>query len=169
MSRPPRPAAGAALPTALLALLLALPAAAQEGRPVPHSAWGGADSPGGLFGGDPREADLDRDQRITQDELWRWVRRRAEQADTDRDSRVTPQELGIGPQDRRRQAWFRAADADRSGHLTMDELQLFSGYAFRFHDTDRNGHLAGPEMRRAAPRNRPATPAAEPASPAPPR
>jgi hypothetical protein len=64
-------------PALALALALgALPmAAAAQGTPG-WSPWGGPDSPGGLFGGDPLDADADRDRRLTHDEVWSWLRRR---------------------------------------------------------------------------------------------
>lgn len=146
--------------TILLLLVLLAGAAPAAAQPAPHSAWGGPDSPGGLFGGDPREADVDGDRRVTHDEFWLWVRGRTERADANRDRSLTPQELGIRPDDRRRQALFRAADADRSGSLSMEELQMFSGYAFRFHDTDRDGALQRGEARRAGQPRQATTPPA---------
>lgn len=157
---PPSPALGLA---ALLAA--AAPAAAQ---PAVHSAWGGPDSPGGLFGGDPREADLDRDQRVTRDEFWTWLRAQATGRDLDRSNGLTAQELGIRPIDARRQAWFRAADRDGSGHLSLDEIEFWSGTVFRFHDTNRDHALAPQEVapRPRRPRPAPASASAPAAAPA---
>jgi len=146
----------------LLLALMAAAAAPARAQPAVYSAWGGPDSPGGLFGGDPREADVDGDRRVTHDEFWLWLRGRADQADSNRDQALTRQELGIRPEERRRQAWFRAADTDRNGSLSMEELRMFSGYVFRFHDTDHDGALQPGETRRpgAPPRPANATPPA---------
>src|SRR4051812_11014556 len=72
------------------------------------SPWGGPDSPGGLFGGDPLEADADRDRAVTHDEVWTWLRRRFDLADHDRSGTLEPAEIPTHPQ---AQAGFRAADA----------------------------------------------------------
>jgi hypothetical protein len=151
-------------PIALLAMLaLAGPAPAQ---PAVYSPWGGPDSPGGIFGGDPLEADMDRDQRVTPDEFWTWLRGRATGADPDRDG-LTAQELGIRPRDARRQAWFRAADADGNGRLSLDEIELYSGTIFRFHDADRDNALTRPEVAPRQPRaNAPAPGPAQGPAPA---
>lgn len=141
---------------------LATPAAAQ---PAVYNPWGGPDSPGGLFGGDPLDADTDRDQRVTHDEFWTWLRARATGRDLDRSNGLTAQELGIRPTDARRQAWFRAADRDGSGHLSLDEIEFWSGMTFRFHDTDRNHALTPAEVAPRPRRPRPAPPAEAPAAP----
>jgi EF hand len=142
--------------------LAAAPLAAQQQPPPPWSPWGGPDSPGGLFGGDPQEAAGDQDRPINRDEVWSWLMRRFEAADTDRDRAVTPGELKITPLETHRQAWFHRADADRNGRLTPDELQALAGLIVLFHDTDRDGLLHRREIeRRPAPpdvRPRPATP-----------
>jgi hypothetical protein len=129
----------------VLALLvaLALPMAAR----AQTSPWGGPDSPGGLFGGDPMDADADRDGRVTHDEVWSWLRQRFDQADRDRDGRLSAQEL---PDRRRGQAAFRAADADRNGHLTPEELQPLLGMWFRARDANGDNALTRPEVPRRA-------------------
>src|SRR4051794_31764146 len=64
-----------------LGALLVLPiGAAAQGTPG-WSPWGGPDNPGGLFGGDPLDADANQDRRVTHDEVWSWMRRRFDQAD----------------------------------------------------------------------------------------
>ena len=132
---------------------LATPAAAQ---PAVYNPWGGPDSPGGLFGGDPLDADTNRDQRVTPDEFWTWLRGRATGRDLDRSNGLSPQELGIKPTDRRGQAWFRAADRDGSGHLSLDEIEFWSGMTFRFHDTNRDNVLTPAEVSPRPRRQRPA-------------
>ena len=136
--------------TVLIGLLaLAVPAPAQE-RPGATSTgtpgwspWGGPDSPGGLFGGDPLEADADRDRGVTHDEVWSWLRRRFDQADRDRSGTIEPAEIPAHPQ---AQAAFRAADADRNGKLTPEELRPMSEGWFRAHDRDANGTLTRREV-----------------------
>jgi len=118
-----------------LLLLLASPALAQR---MPHGFWGGPDSPGGLLGGDPREADTDRDERVTEGEFWRWARGRAERMDRDGDHALTSTEFGLR-RDAPAMSGFRAADADRNGRLTMAELEAVAMAWFRARD--RNGDL----------------------------
>ena len=129
--------------------LLAGPALAQE-RPGATAAgtpgwspWGGPDSPGGLFGGDPLEADADRARGVTHDEVWTWLRRRFDQADRDRSGTIEPGEIPAHPQ---AQAAFRAADADRNGKVTPEELRPLSEGWFRAHDRDANGTLTRKEV-----------------------
>src|SRR4051812_921777 len=93
-----------------LGALLVLPAAAE----AQWSPWGGPDSPGGMFGGDPMDADTDHDRSVTHDEVWTWLRRRFDQADQDRTGTLGMQEL---PGRTNAQSTFRAADADRNGQV----------------------------------------------------
>lgn len=137
-------------PVLALVVALALPVAAKaQGSP-----WGGPDSPGGLFGGDPMEADTDRDGRATHDEIWTWLRQRLDRADRNRDGRLSPQELPNHP---RARATFRAADADRNGHVTVEELGPLADMWFRARDANGDGALT----RREVPRRQ----AVRPASP----
>jgi len=132
-----------------LMVVLALPMAARAQR----SPWGGPDSPGGLFGGDPMDADTDHDGRVTHDEVWTWLRQRFDRADRDRDGRLSAQEV---PDSRRGQATFRAADADRDGQVTPEELQPLVGMWFRARDTNGDNVLTRREVPRRA--VRPASP-----------
>ncbi len=144
----------------LLCLIgLTPPAGAQ---PAIYSPWGGPDSPGGIFGGDPLDADTNRDQRVTPDEFWSWLQARVTGRDADRSNGLTAAELGIRPGDARRQAWFRAADRDASGHLSLDEIEFWSGTAFRFHDTNRDNVLTPAEVAPRPRRPRPSAPAPAP-------
>jgi hypothetical protein len=125
----------------VLVAALALPVAAQAQR----SPWGGRDSPGGLLGGDPMDADTDRDGRATHDEIWTWLRQRLDHADRDRDGRLSPQELPDRPGAR---ATFRAADADRNGHVTPEELRPMADMWFRARDANGDGALTRQEVSR---------------------
>ena len=107
------------------------------------SPWGGPDSPGGMFGGNPLEADADRDRAVTHDEVWTWLRRRFDTADRDRSGTLEPTEIPNHPQ---AQAGFRAADADRNGRVTIEELRPLSESWFRAQDADRNGKLTRREV-----------------------
>lgn len=127
--------------------LAASPLAAQQGDTLWHP-WGGPDSPGGLFGGDPRDGLGDRDRPMTRDEVWSWLANRFEAADADRDLQVTPEELKIVPSENRRRAWFHRADTDRSGRLTPDELQALAGLIVLHHDGNHDGVLHPHEIRR---------------------
>jgi hypothetical protein len=143
---------------ALGAVLLAPVGAAAQGAGATGtpgwSPWGGPDSPGGLFGGDPMEADADRDRGVTHDEVWTWLRRRFETSDRDRSGTLEPAEL---PGHAKAQAGFRAADADRDGRVTIDELRPLSEGWFRAHDANRDGRLTRQEMpKRAKPKPPPA-------------
>jgi hypothetical protein len=143
-------------PALALGALLALPmAAAAQGTPG-WSPWGGPDSPGGLFGGDPLDADADRNRRVTHDEVWSWLRRRFDQADRDRSGTLEPGEISRHPE---AQARFRAADADRDGQVTIEELRPMSEGWFRTHDADGDGQLTRREVpRRKIQRRQPAQP-----------
>ncbi|TCZ61402.1 EF-hand domain-containing protein [Roseicella aquatilis] len=140
-----------------LGALLALPAPASAQFRPDWSPWGGPDSPGGLFGGDPREAVTDPDQGVTHDQVWLWLRGRFEQADRDRSGTITPDEIR-GRADA--QATFRAADADRNGQVTPDELRPLSEQWFRAHDANSDDRLTRQEVkaqkRRPKPQAKPA-------------
>ncbi len=127
-----------------LGVLLLLPVPSQAQR----SPWGGPDSPGGLFGGDPMEADADRDQRVTPDEFWVWVRKRLDSRDRDRDGALSLSE-SRAPRDRA--DTFRATDADRDGKVTPDELRSASEAWFRSQDLNRDGALTRQEIPRRRP------------------
>ncbi|MDO9708522.1 EF-hand domain-containing protein [Paracraurococcus lichenis] len=126
-------------------LVLAAPVRAQVTRPD-WSPWGGPDSPGGLFGGNPLETVPERSAEVTHDQVWTWLRNRFDQADRDRSGTLTPDEIRGRPE---AQATFRAADADRNGHVTPEELRPLSESWFRAHDADRNGKLTRRELQRA--------------------
>jgi hypothetical protein len=161
----------AGLAAALLAALATLPMAVAQFRPD-WSPWGGPDSPGGLFGGDPLSAEPHSDQPMHQDAVWAWMQGRFQAADRDRDGRVSMEEMRLSPgsggggTDPARQAWFRAADVNHDGHLSPEELKMFSGMVFRFHDTDGDGKLTRHEIRRQAPLPVTAGPAPGPGAPA---
>ncbi|MBL6079970.1 hypothetical protein JMJ56_18270 [Belnapia sp. T18] len=108
-----------------------------------RSPWGGPDSPGGLLGGDPMDADLDRDQRVSHDEVWQWLRQRLGQHDQNRDGAVTLPESGVHPD---RAEDFRAMDTDRDGKLTAGELRAGSEAWFRNRDLNRDGALTRQEL-----------------------
>jgi Ca2+-binding EF-hand superfamily protein len=127
----------------ILILLQPMPSHAQR------SPWGGPDSPGGLFGGDPMEADGDRDQRVSHDELWTWLRQRLDRQDRDGDGALS---LSESRAPRERADAFRAMDADRNGKVTSDELRSASEAWFRSHDGDRDGALTRQEMMHRQPR-----------------
>ena len=121
----------------LLVMLQAPPAHAQR------SPWGGPDSPGGLFGGDPIEADGDHDQRVTHDEIWTWLRQRLDRQDRDGDGALS---LSEAPAPRDRAGAFRMLDADRNGKVTQDELRSSSEAWFRSRDLNRDGALTRQEL-----------------------
>lgn len=168
--RPSLLAAGFA--AAMLAALATLPAAVAQFRPD-WSPWGGPDSPGGLFGGDPLSVEPHADQPMHPDQVWTWMFNRFQASDQNRDGRVSMDEMKLShagspadtAADRSREAWFRAADMNHDGHLSPEELKMFSGVVFRFHDADADGKLARHEIRRQA-RPAPAVAAPSPATPA---
>jgi hypothetical protein len=123
----------------VLVLLQPMPSHAQR------SPWGGPDSPGGLFGGDPMEADRDRNERVTRDEFWTWLRQRLDRQDRDGDRALSLPEAGSS---RGRADAFRAMDADRNGKITPDELRSASDAWFRSQDLNRDGALTRQEMPR---------------------
>ena len=127
-------------------------------QPMPshaqRSPWGGPDSPGGLFGGDPMEADSNHDERVTHDEIWTWLRQRLDRQDRDGDGAMSLPEAGAS---RGRANAFRAMDADRNGKITPDELRSASDAWFRSQDLNRDGALTRQEMP-----HRPPRPAASP-------
>ncbi|MEN0075871.1 MAG: EF-hand domain-containing protein [Paracraurococcus sp.] len=130
MSRPLLPALG---------LLLAWPAlAAAQGGPPGWSPWGGPDSPGGMFGGDPSEAIRDPARGVSHDEVWTWLRRRFDLADRDRSGSIEQGEVLTRAE---ALALFRAADANRDGKVTPEELKPFSEQWFRAHDSNNDGVL----------------------------
>jgi hypothetical protein len=139
-----------------LGALLALPiGAAAEGTysgTPGWSPWGGPDSPGGLFGGDPLDADANQDRRVTHDEVWNWVRHRFDQSDRDRSGTLESGEISGHPD---AQARFRAADADRDGKVTVEELLPHSEAWFRTHDANGDGQLTRPEVPKRQPARRP--------------
>lgn len=129
----------------LFAALLALPSPAPalaQGTPG-WSPWGGPDSPGGMFGGNPLEADADRDRNVTHDEVWTWLRQRFDLADRDRSGALERHEIGSHAG---AHATFRAADADRNGRVTFDELRPLSESWFRAHDANQDGVLTRGEV-----------------------
>jgi len=119
--------------------LMAMPATAlAQGSP-----WGGPDSPGGLFGGDPLDADTDRDRSVTHDEVWGWLRQAFNKADRDRSGTLSAAEVPARPG---AQTSFRAADADRNGQMTIEELRPLSESWFRAHDANGDGVLTRREV-----------------------
>ncbi|WP_158292472.1 EF-hand domain-containing protein [Paracraurococcus ruber] len=132
-------------PTIVLAFALLTLAAEARAQPDSRSwaPWGGADSPGGLFGGDPAEVAPRGDAGVTHDQVWQWLRGRFDQADRDRSGSLTPDEIRAHPQAR---ATFRAADADRNGRVTLEELRPLSEQWFRAHDANGDNQLTRREM-----------------------
>jgi hypothetical protein len=141
-----------ALALALGALLVLPVGATAQGTPG-WSPWGGPDSPGGLFGGDPLDADANQDRRVTHDEVWNWMRHRFDQSDRDRSGTLEPGEIAGHPE---AQARFRAADANRDGRVTAEELRPHSEAWFRTHDANGDGHLTRQEVPQRRPARRPA-------------
>jgi len=130
------------LPLAIAASLAAPVPASAQNRPD-WSPWGGPDSPGGMFGGNPLDADADRDRNVTHDEVWAWLRRRFDRADRDRSGTVEPREIRSHAEAR---ATFRAADADRNGRVTVEELLPLSENWFRALDMNGDGVLTLGEL-----------------------
>ena len=149
--------------------LLALAAPAVATAQVPGwSPWGGPDSPGGLFGGDPAETEGEQNPVVprTPDRLWGWVGTRlglrGSPPPPDDARGVTAADLGTAPGDARRDAWFRAADRNGDGRLSMQELRDHADLVFRFHDSSRDGQLDSAEIRRQAPSGTAPAPGAPP-------
>jgi hypothetical protein len=132
-----------------LGALLILPRGGSAQDVPGWSPWGGPDSPGGMFGGNPLDADANRDRAVTHDEVWTWLRRRFDLADQDRSGTLEPHEV---PAQRDAQAAFRAADADRNGKVTIEELRPLSEGWFRAQDADRNGKLTRREVPKPPPK-----------------
>lgn len=132
-----------------LGATLTLPATGFAQSRPDWSPWGGPDSPGGMFGGDPQEVIRGSSRGATHDEVWSWLRGRFDRADRDRNGALTPDEIR-GHADA--QATFRAADADRNGQVTAEELQPLSESWFRAHDANRDGRVTSREVQGQRPR-----------------
>jgi Ca2+-binding EF-hand superfamily protein len=96
-----------------------------------------------LFGGNPLDADRDRDNRVTHDEVWVWTREQFGVIDRDRSGTISANEIG---RDARSQAAFRAADVNRDGFVTMDELRSHSQTVFQVRDSNGDGALTRDEV-----------------------
>ncbi|MXP66004.1 hypothetical protein E0493_21905 [Roseomonas sp. M0104] len=141
----------------LLGAVLAVTALPALAQPGPQR--GG---PGPLM----RQADADHDGRITETEGLNFLSARFAEADANKDGGVTRAELDHAlrarweanrPADaparpmhnlqQRADAMFRAADANRDGRLTMEEVQPLAMALFRAADRDGNGVLETAELR----------------------
>ncbi len=128
--------------------------------------------PGGAGGRGVFEAwDANRDGRVTWDEAWAQVQRHFAGADANHDNALSMQEWlaarlpGRPPlpnrpppdaqrQSDRRQAMFRAIDANRDNLVTLEEIRPVAESWFRAFDANADGAITAEE----APRPRPAGP-----------
>ncbi|WP_419896688.1 EF-hand domain-containing protein [Roseomonas sp. USHLN139] len=115
-------------------------------------------------------ADADRDGRVTETEALNALSARFAEADTNKDGGLTREEVTAflqsqwqahrpegerrAPSDRARQgmqnrldAMFRAADADRDGRVTLDEMRPIALALFRAADKNNDGALEASELR----------------------
>ncbi|WP_338661908.1 EF-hand domain-containing protein [Pararoseomonas sp. SCSIO 73927] len=121
-----------------------------------------------------READANRDGRVTEAEAWDALTARFAAADANKDGGLTWEELrgyvvaemparrGMTPARQERMearggAMFRAVDADRDGRVTTTELRPFAEAMFRSRDRNGDTALTRDELRR--PHGRPHAPA----------
>ena len=115
-------------------------------------------------------ADADRDGRVTETEALNALSARFAEADTNKDGGLTREEVTAflqsqwqahrpegerrAPSERARQgmesrldAMFRAADADRDGRVTLDEMRPIALALFRAADKNNDGALEASELR----------------------
>lgn len=154
------------LKTALLgatALLLALPALAQQSAPAPARERG-ARGPDAMF----QRIDTNRDGRVAWEEAWGFVQQRFGEADRDRDGGLTLAEMqavrmqggrgdggrpegareGMGGGHRGQFAgmMFRAVDADRDGRVTLAEIRPMVEARFRSFDANGDNAVSRDEV-----------------------
>ena len=121
-----------------------------------------------------QQADANQDRRVTEDEAMAFLAARFAEADTSRDGALTPEELqtylraqwqamrpgpaaGNDPRPvpppvqramtERQDRFFRMADANRDGRLTMDEMRPLAAMYFRAADRNGDGALEMTELR----------------------
>jgi Ca2+-binding EF-hand superfamily protein len=92
------------------------------------------------------EADADRDTALTRQELGDFLRTRAE-AMRSAEARPAMPERARHAMEQRVDAMFRAADSNRDGRVTLEEVRPIAVALFRAADRDGDGALAATELR----------------------
>ncbi|RVT99382.1 hypothetical protein EOD42_04645 [Rhodovarius crocodyli] len=166
-------------PLALAAMMMAVPAFAQAPAappPAPPAAAPGAPARPNPAMRMFEALDTNRDGRVTFEETWAGVQARFSQADANHDGYLTPEEFrAMRParpprpprgepraEGERRpmpehfqrmvEARFRAADANRDGRVTLEELRPGAEARFRAMDANSDGAITPDELPRHPPR-----------------